>query len=173
MTGFRTTRPQKNIYLKFRCMRIICCLVFFLFVLTRPFHNRGAFEFQVLLVTGVLCQRHYKGFRQLPLLQPARLALLPLCWGVGKLFCAKTTCLEKQKINELHSSFVISEQSQWRPFWERFLATTLCKSWDTRLVTSLLIGCSENLSRDSKRPVVTSSLKHYSDKTAVNLKAHA
>ena len=133
----------------------------FLFVSTRSFHNRGAFEFQVLHVAGVPCQRHYQGFWQLPLLQPARFALLPLCRGFGKLFCAKTTCLEKPKINELHSSFVIAKQSQWRSFGNAFKPMVL--------PSLLLIGYSENVSCDSKRSLVIPSLD-ITDKTVVNLK---
>lgn len=88
---------------------------------TRPFHDWGAYEFQILFVAGVLRQWHYQDFRQLPLLQPAWLPLLSLCWSTGELLRPKTPCLENQKINSplLPSAIALALQGRRRKFGQR------------------------------------------------------
>ena len=82
----------------------------FLSLSNRPISCWGAHELQGLHITGVIRQRYHKDIWQLPVLQPTRLALLPLCWSTGELLCPETASLEDQKII-LRWSLQISEKA--------------------------------------------------------------
>lgn len=64
----------------------------------RPFYHGGEDTEAGVRQADRVCGGHDQNLRQLPLLQPQRLALLPVCRGSGDLLCPETQRLQSQQV---------------------------------------------------------------------------
>lgn len=64
----------------------------------RPLHHGGAAAEARVREADRVRGGHDQNLRQLPLLQPQRLALLPVCRGSGELLCPEAQRLQSQQV---------------------------------------------------------------------------
>lgn len=79
----------------------------------RPFHHGGEVTEAWVREADRVRSGHDQNLRQLPLLQPQWLALLPVCRGSGELLCPETQKLQSQQVRCFWFQFKSQQVTLW------------------------------------------------------------